>query len=91
VPDARVSCPLDWSEVAGVQPEEFTIRTVPERFRQLGDPGAGIDAHAGSIEPLLELADRDEHEGIGEAPWPPHFPKQRDEPPRVQPSRRRQV
>jgi len=89
VPDARVSCPLDWSEVAGVQPEQFTLRTVPTRFREMGDPGASIDQHVGSVEALLRLADRDEREGLSEAPWPPHFPKQRDEPPRVQPSRRR--
>jgi bifunctional non-homologous end joining protein LigD len=89
VPDARVSTPLSWDEVPHVDPAAFTMRTVPERLRTVGDPGAGIDDALGTIEPLLELADRDEKEGLGEAPWPPHFPKAADEPPRVQPSKRR--
>src|SRR5581483_2653507 len=89
VPDARVSCPLRWDEVADVEPADFNIRTVPRRFATPGDPGADIDAHPGRIESLLELADRDQRDGLGEAPWPPHSPKQRDEPPRVQPSKRR--
>src|SRR5438105_3546883 len=89
VPEATVSCPLDWSEVADVDLRDFTIRSVPARFRECGDPGADIDTSAATIEPLLELADRDEREGLSEAPWPPHFPKQEHEPPRVQPSRRR--
>jgi len=89
VAGGTVSCPLNWDEVPEVRMEDFTFRTVPPRFRELGDPGADIDSHVGSIEALLELADRDEREGLSGAPWPPHFPKQRDEPPRVQPSRRR--
>jgi bifunctional non-homologous end joining protein LigD len=89
VAGATVSCPLDWAEVPHVRMEDFTIRTVPQRFKTNGDPGADIDQHVGSIEALLELADRDERGGLGEAPWPPHFPKQRDEPPRVQPSHRK--
>jgi DNA ligase D-like protein (predicted polymerase) len=89
VPDARVSTPLAWDEVADVEPEAFTIRTVPERLRERGDPGAEIDEVAFGLEPLLELAERDEREGLGDAPWPPHFPKAEGEPPRVQPSRRR--
>jgi bifunctional non-homologous end joining protein LigD len=89
VAGGTASCPLAWEEVPHVRMEDFTIRSVPPRFRDLGDPGADIDAHVGSIDALLELADRDERDGLGEAPWPPHFPKQREELPRVQPSRRR--
>ncbi|HVL33239.1 MAG TPA: non-homologous end-joining DNA ligase [Actinomycetota bacterium] len=89
VDDARVSCPLTWDEVAEVDPAAFTIRTVPERLRTSGDPGAAIDAEAHSLETLLELAARDEHEGLGDAPWPPHFPKADREPARVAPSRAR--
>jgi len=87
--DARVSTPLRWEEVAGCEPDEFTIDTVPERFAKAGDPWAEIDDVAGSIEPLLELAARDEAAGLADAPWPPHFDKQAGEAPRVQPSRRR--
>jgi DNA ligase D-like protein (predicted polymerase) len=89
VPDARVSTPIEWDEVASVDPAELTIETVPARLRERGDPGAEIDDVAYPLEPLLELADRDEREGIGDAPWPPHFPKAEGEPPRVQPSKRR--
>jgi bifunctional non-homologous end joining protein LigD len=88
-PDARVSCALGWDEVADVEPADLRLDTVPARLRERGDPAADIDAHAGSLEPLLELARRDEEEGLGDAPWPPHFPKQRGEPKRVQPSRDR--
>jgi bifunctional non-homologous end joining protein LigD len=88
-PDARVSCPLAWDEVKDVDPAKFTIRTVPKRFAKRGDPGEGIDQTVGSLEGLLELARRDEAEGLGDAPWPPHFAKQVGEPPRVQPSKRR--
>ena len=89
VADARVSCPLDWQEVADVDPAELTLETVPARLRERGDPSAGIDEHPESLESLLELAARDEREGLGDAPWPPHFRKQKGEPPRVQPSRAR--
>jgi len=88
-PDGRVSAPLSWDEVADAEPGDFTIRTVPRRFADIGDPGATIDDTAFSIEPLLELADRQESEGMPEAPWPPHFPKADREPTRVQPSRAR--
>jgi bifunctional non-homologous end joining protein LigD len=88
-PDARVSCALRWDEVADAEPSDFRLDTVPERLRSVGDPAAGIDAEPGSLESLLELARRDEAEGLGDAPWPPHFPKQRGEPKRVQPSRDR--
>jgi bifunctional non-homologous end joining protein LigD len=89
--DARVSTPLAWSEVPGCDPEAFTIGTVPERFARLGDPWQDMDGAAGSLEPLLALADKDEAAGLGDAPWPPHYDKQAGEPPRVQPSKRRAV
>ncbi len=88
-PDARVSAPLNWDEVASVDPADFTLATMPQRFAKLGDRHEGIDQTAGSLEGLLELSARHEREGLGDAPWPPHFKKQRGEPPRVQPSRAR--
>jgi bifunctional non-homologous end joining protein LigD len=91
VADARVSCPLEWDEVPDVEPSELRLDTVPARLRLRGDPAADIDRHAGSLDSLLELADRDEREGLGDAPWPPHFRKQRGEPRRVQPSRARKA
>ncbi len=89
VGDARVSCPLDWDEVAEVEPADLHMQTVPVRLRERGDPSADIDARPARLEPLLELAARDEREGLGDAPWPPHFRKQKGEPRRVQPSRAR--
>ena len=89
VPDARVSCPLEWAEVPEVDPGELRLDTVPARLAERGDPSADIDARPASLDPLLELAARDEREGLGDAPWPPHFRKQKGEPPRVQPSRAR--
>ncbi|MBN9420399.1 MAG: DNA polymerase domain-containing protein [Candidatus Eremiobacteraeota bacterium] len=88
-PDARVSTPLFWEEVAEVDPAAFTIDTVPLRFAKLGDPGEGIDEAVGSLDGLLELSKRDEAGGLGDAPWPPHFPKGDGEPTRVQPSRKK--
>ncbi len=88
-PDARVSCPLAWDEVPDADPRELRLDTVPARVAQRGDPAADIDEHAESLASLLELAARDEAEGLGDAPWPPHFAKQRGEPKRVQPSRDR--
>ena len=85
--DARVSCALEWDEVPDVEPGDLRLDTVPERLKTVGDPAASIDDNAGTLDGLLELARRDEEEGIGDAPWPPHFPKQRGEPKRVQPSR----
>ncbi len=87
-PDARVSMPLSWDEVPGCDPREFTLATVPGRVKEGGDPHAGMDRAAGSLDALLELARRHEADGLGDAPWPPHFPKGADEPRRVQPSRR---
>jgi bifunctional non-homologous end joining protein LigD len=88
-PDARVSMPLTWDAVPEVDPAEFTLKTVPALLARGGDPHADVDAHAGKLDALLELARRDEQEGLGDAPWPPHFAKQRGEPRRVQPSRAR--
>jgi len=87
--DARVSTPLTWAEVADCRPETFTIDTVPARFAEIGDPWAGMDEAAGSLEPLLALAVEDEKAGLQDAPWPPHYDKQAGEPPRVQPSKRK--
>jgi len=86
-PDARVSAPLTWDELFECRPEDFTLRTMPARFAAVGDRHAGIDASPGSLESLLELSARQEAEGQGDAPWPPHYAKQAGEPPRVQPSR----
>jgi bifunctional non-homologous end joining protein LigD len=88
-PDARVSTPLEWDEVADVEPTELRIDTVPDRLRAKGDPSAEIDAHSGSLASLLKQVERDEEAGIGDAAWPPQFAKQPDEPKRVQPSRAR--
>jgi DNA ligase D-like protein (predicted polymerase) len=87
VRDARVSCPLEWDEVADVEPADLRLDTVPRRLLERGDPSATIDDEPGKLEALLELAARDEREGLGDAPWPPHFRKQAGEPRRVQPSR----
>jgi bifunctional non-homologous end joining protein LigD len=89
LPDARVSTPLLWDEVAGCDPAAFTIGTVPARFAEIGDPWAGMDDAVGSLEGLIELAGRDEAAGLPDAPWPPHFVRQSGEEPRVQPSKRR--
>jgi DNA ligase D len=90
-PDARVSTPLTWEEVPAVEPEAFTLKTVPERFARLGDPHAQIDAQHGSLLQLLELAARQKAEGQADAPWPPNYAKGEDEPPRAAPSRRRKA
>jgi len=89
LPDARVSAPLTWDEVADCDPADFTVATMPARFAAMGDPHAGINAAAGSLERLLELAAQDEASGLGDAPWPPHFRKMEGEAPRVAPSRAR--
>jgi DNA ligase D-like protein (predicted polymerase) len=90
-PDARVSMPLEWDEVAGCDPAAFTLVTAPQRFAERGDASAGIDASVGSLDALLSLSGAQEAAGLGDAPWPPHYKKQGDEPPRVAPSRRRAV
>ena len=87
LPDARVSAPLLWHEVPDCDPADFTMFTIPERFAKIGDPQAGMDAEPGSLDKLLELADNDEANGLGDAPWPPHFRKTEAEAPRVAPAR----
>jgi hypothetical protein len=89
LPDARVSAPLRWEEVETCDPAAFTVFTMPERFAQMGDPHEGMNEAAGSLEGLLEMAARDETQGLGDAPWPPHFAKQEGEPARVMPSKAR--
>ncbi len=89
--DARVSMPLAWDEVASCDPAAFTLVTAPARLAKRGDASAGIDAAAGSLERLLELSAAQEAAGLGDAPWPPHYKKQGDEPPRVAPSRRKRA
>jgi len=88
-PDARVSAPLFWEEIDACDPGDFTLATMPKRFAELGDRHADIDKHPCSLVALLELSARHEREGLGDAPWPPHYRKQAGEPPRVQPSKRR--
>jgi bifunctional non-homologous end joining protein LigD len=88
-PDARVSTPLTWDEVPGSDPADYTAATVWDRFAAIGDPWEGIDDAVGSLDALLALADDQEVAGLGDAPWPPHYRKGDDEPPRVQPSKRR--
>jgi len=88
-PDARVSAPLTWEEIGECDPRDFTLATMPARFGAIGDRHAAMDAHPCSLASLLDLAARHEREGLGDAPWPPHYRKQAGEPARVQPSRRR--
>jgi bifunctional non-homologous end joining protein LigD len=87
-PDARVSMPIDWDEVLRCNPAEFTLATAPARFEKRGDAAAGIDSDVGSLDGLLELSAVQEAAGLGDAAWPPHYGKAREEPPRVAPSRR---
>jgi DNA ligase D-like protein (predicted polymerase) len=89
LPDARVSAPLDWREVPDCDPADFTVLTIPTRFAEIGDPHAAMNEEPGSLEKLLDLAAKDEREGLGDAPWPPHFRKMEGEAARVAPSRAR--
>ncbi len=89
-PDARVSAPFDWDELPGIELADFTVATMPERFAKRGDLMAGIDDEAYSLDPLIELSRQQDEDGLGDAPWPPQFPKATGEPKRVQPSRARQ-
>jgi bifunctional non-homologous end joining protein LigD len=88
-PDARVSAPLAWDEIDACEPGDFTLATMPARFAAVGDRHEGIDRHPGSLLKLLELSARQESDGMGDAPWPPHYRKQAGEAARVAPSRRR--
>jgi hypothetical protein len=87
--DARVSAPVTWDEIDACDPRDFTLGTMPARFAEIGDRHAAIDDHPCSLASLLELSARQERDGVGDAPWPPHYRKQPGEPERVQPSRRR--
>jgi bifunctional non-homologous end joining protein LigD len=91
VEDARVSFPIRWDEVEEVQPKEFRLDTVPKLVADRGDALQGIDDQAGSLETLLEWSERDEEEGVADAPWPVHHPKMPGEPTRVAPSRARKA
>jgi bifunctional non-homologous end joining protein LigD len=82
-PDARVSAPVRWDELDQCNPADFTLWTMPDRFRKIGDPHAAIDEQPNSLEPLLALA---ESQGQGDAPWPPHYAKAAGEPRRAPPS-----
>jgi hypothetical protein len=86
-----VSAPLRWEELDEVDPDELTLASVPERVARDGDPWADIDRTPQSLEPLLAMAARDRENGLHDAPWPPVYPKQPDEPPRVAPSRARRA
>jgi DNA ligase D len=88
-PGAPVSAPVSWDELAGVAPEDFSVETMPARFADIGDPHAAIDDAAHSLQPLLDMYERDESEGEGDMPYPPDYPKMPGEPKRVQPSRDR--
>jgi DNA primase len=88
---AQVSTPLSWEEIADVEPDALTIATVPDRLRCLGDPWAAMSGEPQSLEPLLQLSARDRDAGLHDAPWPPQYPKQPDEPSRVAPSRARKI
>jgi DNA ligase D len=87
--DATVSAPVTWDELQEVETEDFTMATMPARFAERGDVQAGIDDTVSDLRKLLDWVERDETEGLGEAPYPPNFPKMPGEPPRVQPSRAR--
>ena len=88
-PGAPVSAPVTWDELGAVVPEDFTVATMPSRFAEVGDRHAGIDDVAHSLQPLLDMYERDEAEGRGDMPYPPDYPKMPGEPKRVQPSRDR--
>jgi len=86
-PGAPVSAPLLWDELPDVQPEDFTVATMPSRFADVGDRFEKIDDVAHSLQPLLDMYERDQSEGAGDMPYPPDYPKMPGEPKRVQPSR----
>jgi DNA primase len=88
-PGAPVSAPLTWDELPDVAPEDFTVATMPERFAAVGDRHTAIDDAHHSLQPLLDMYERDASEGSGDMPYPPDYPKMPGEPKRVQPSRDR--
>jgi DNA ligase D-like protein (predicted polymerase) len=90
-PDARVSAPVTWDELDAAEPGDFTLASMPARFAEIGDRHAGIDERRCSLDTLLALSARHEREGLGDAPWPPHYAKLAGEPVRVAPSRQRRA
>jgi DNA primase len=90
-PGAQVSTPFAWDDLDAIEPDVLTIDTVPARVRDSGDPWAVMTDHPQSLDPLLELHERDRADGLQDAPWPPVYPKMPDEPPRVAPSRARKT
>ncbi len=88
-PGAQVSAPVRWGELDDIEPGQFTIASLPQRVAGSGDPWEGIEDDLQSLKPLLELSARDARRGLPDAPWPPVYPKQPGEPPRVAPSRAR--
>jgi DNA ligase D len=88
-PGGQVSAPIFWEELDGIHPDQFTIASIPGRLEATGDPWLGMNDSPQSLEPLLEMSARDRASGLLDAPWPPVYPKQPDEPPRVAPSRAR--
>jgi DNA primase len=88
-PKAQVSAPITWDELPDVMPADFTVRTMPERFAEVGDLHAEVATNAFSLESLLTLVAKDEENGIGDMPYPPEYPKMAGEPKRVQPSKAR--
>jgi len=86
-PGAQVSAPVAWAELDDIHPDQFTIASLPARLETAGDPWLGMDDDPQSLEPLLAMSARDRASGLLDAPWPPVYPKQPDEPPRVAPSR----
>ncbi len=87
-PDARVSAPVTWDELDRCEPGDFTLHTMPARFHAVGDPHEPMNNFTGGLDPLLDLAERQKQSGLTDAPWPPHYRKQPDEPPRRPPRAR---
>ena len=72
-----------------IEIEDFPLDHFSERWDSVGDLTRKIDDEEGRIDTLLEWVVRDDENGIGDAPWPPHYPKMPGEPPRVQPSKQK--
>ncbi len=88
-PGGQVSTPIGWDEVETIEPDDLTMASVPARVASRGDPWGEMADSPQSLQPLLDLAERDLAAGIPDAPWPPQYPKQPGEPSRVAPSRAR--